>query len=121
MGVSATTGKFLSQPPRLWIGGAATASSADLLDVENPACGQRIAQVPLGTSADVDAAVGVAQGAWRQGWRDCDAAARGDILWRIADAIEADTETLAELETLDNGKPLAFARSDVRNAAKHFR
>jgi acyl-CoA reductase-like NAD-dependent aldehyde dehydrogenase len=119
--LSDATQKFLDQPPRLWIAGGPVVSDGHLLPVENPACAETLAQVPCATAADVDAAVKAARAAWESGWRDFDPAARGELLWRVADAIDQDAATLAELETLDNGKPLAFARSDVANAAKHFR
>ncbi|XP_063042357.1 aldehyde dehydrogenase, mitochondrial-like [Engraulis encrasicolus] len=77
----------------------------------NPATGEVICQVAEGDKADVDKAVKAAKDAFRLGspWRRMDASHRGLLLHRLADAIERDTAYLAELETLDNGKPYAVS------------
>ncbi|KAL4646547.1 aldehyde dehydrogenase, mitochondrial isoform X1 [Arapaima gigas] len=77
----------------------------------NPATGEVICQVAEGDKADVDKAVEAAKDAFRLGspWRRMDASERGLLLNRLADSIERDAAYLAELETLDNGKPYAVA------------
>eukprot|EP00795_Rhopilema_esculentum_P006248 gene6248-11660_t len=73
----------------------------------NPASGEKICDVQEGDKADVDIAVKAAQQAFKLGskWRTMDASDRGLLLNRLADLIERDRKYLAELETLDNGKP----------------
>uniref|UniRef100_A0AAY4A4L1 aldehyde dehydrogenase (NAD(+)) n=1 Tax=Denticeps clupeoides TaxID=299321 RepID=A0AAY4A4L1_9TELE len=77
----------------------------------NPSTGEAICQVAEGDKADVDKAVKAAQDAFKLGspWRRMDASNRGLLLSRLADRIEQDAAYLAELETLDNGKPYAVA------------
>uniref|UniRef100_A0A669B6D0 aldehyde dehydrogenase (NAD(+)) n=1 Tax=Oreochromis niloticus TaxID=8128 RepID=A0A669B6D0_ORENI len=77
----------------------------------NPASGEVICQVAEADEADVEKAVKAASNAFRLGspWRRMDASHRGLLLNRLADAIERDAAYLAELETLDNGKPYAVA------------
>lgn len=77
----------------------------------NPATGEVICQVAEADEADVEKAVKAASNAFRLGspWRRTDASHRGVLLNRLADAIERDAAYLAELETLDNGKPYAVA------------
>ncbi|KAM7144736.1 aldehyde dehydrogenase, mitochondrial [Macrochelys suwanniensis] len=77
----------------------------------NPATGEVICQVAEGDKADVDKAVQAAKAAFQLGspWRRMDASHRGKLLHRLADLIERDRAYLAELETLDNGKPYSIA------------
>jgi aldehyde dehydrogenase (NAD+) len=79
----------------------------------NPATGKEIAQVAEGDKADVDKAVKAARKAFEQGpWKKMSARQRGKILTRLAELVEDNKEELAQLETLDNGKPI----QDSRNA-----
>ncbi|KAL7836489.1 hypothetical protein AOLI_G00277730 [Acnodon oligacanthus] len=90
----------------------------------NPATGEVICEVAEGTKEDVDKAVKAAKEAFRLGspWRRMDASQRGLLLNRLADAIERDASYLAELETLDNGKPYAVSYSvDVPMVVKCLR
>ncbi|KAJ8285959.1 hypothetical protein GJAV_G00032920 [Gymnothorax javanicus] len=79
----------------------------------NPSTGEVICQVAEGDKADVDKAVKAAKDAFKLGspWRRMDASDRGLLLHRLANCIERDAAYLAELETLDNGKPYAVAYS----------
>ncbi|MDB5291737.1 MAG: aldehyde dehydrogenase family protein [Phycisphaerales bacterium] len=78
----------------------------------NPATGREIAQVAEADKADVDKAVKAARRAFETGpWRKMNARERGRILARAADLIEENKEELAQLETLDNGKPLNDSRA----------
>ena len=73
---------------------------------------------------DVDAAVQAAAAAFEQGskWRKAPAPERSRLLNRLADLIEEHGQELAELESLDNGKPVAYARQiDVPLTVAHFR
>jgi len=78
----------------------------------NPATGEVITQVAEADAADVDRAVRAARKAFEHGpWRKTAAAERGRMLLRLADLIEKHADELAELESLDNGKPVAVARA----------
>jgi aldehyde dehydrogenase (NAD+) len=89
--------------------------------VVDPALGDPIAEVSLAGKADVDAAVAAARAAFTAPeWAGMRAADRGRLLYRIAEAIRADVERLARLESLDVGKPLKQARADVEAAARYF-
>ncbi|KAK7886691.1 hypothetical protein WMY93_026312 [Mugilogobius chulae] len=90
----------------------------------NPSTGEIICQVAEADAADVDKAVKAARQAFRLGspWRRMDASDRGLLLNRLADAIERNAAYLAELETLDNGKPYAVAYAvDLPNVVKCLR
>jgi len=77
----------------------------------NPCTEEKICDVAEGDKADVDKAVAAAREAFKRHspWRTMDASARGLLLFRLADLIERDREYLAQLETLDNGKPYTVA------------
>ncbi|KAM8735722.1 aldehyde dehydrogenase, mitochondrial-like isoform 2-T2 [Acanthopagrus schlegelii] len=90
----------------------------------NPATGEVICQVAEADEADVEKAVKAARDAFRLGspWRRMDASHRGLLLNRLANAIERDAAYLAELETLDNGKPYAVSYTvDIPNVVKCLR
>jgi len=89
----------------------------------NPATEEVIAEVAEGDSADVDLAVKAARKAFESGpWQKMDARDRGRLLTRLADLVEENLEDLAELETLDNGKPITEARlGDIPMVADTFR
>jgi phenylacetaldehyde dehydrogenase len=126
--MNAPTGKlavveqFLKQPRKLLIGGKwQDAQSGKTFDVFNPATGKVIAKVAEGDKADIDLAVKAARAAFPK-WAALPPAARQMILWRVAELIDQHAEELAQLETLDNGKPLGEARGiDVAAAAQTFR
>lgn len=87
----------------------------------NPATGQALAEVALADAADVDAAVAAAKAAF-PAWSQTIAADRGALLFKLADLINAHADALAELETLDNGKPLRVARrGDLPYVTRHLR
>jgi phenylacetaldehyde dehydrogenase len=89
----------------------------------NPATGEVLARVAEGDKADIDLAVKAARAAFETGpWSKLTASERGRLIWKIADLIEENLEEFAELETLDNGKPLKVARAaDVPLAVDLFR
>jgi len=73
----------------------------------NPATEESIAQVAAGDREDTDRAVRAAHAALAsKEWSGMDATDRGRLLWNIADLLEARTEEIAHLETIDNGKPI---------------
>lgn len=121
---SAKTQAFLDQDHRLLIDGAwVPASSGATFEVKNPANEQTLAHVAEGDKADIDRAVAAARRAFEgPAWRKISASERGKLLWKLADLLEEDLDQLAELESLDNGKPRAVAAAaDVPLAIDLFR
>lgn len=87
----------------------------------DPATGVELARISDASTADVDDAVAAARRAL-PGWRATTPVARARILWAIADLIEAHIDELAELETLDQGKPLFVGRwAEIPGAVNQFR
>ncbi|OKL61971.1 Aldehyde dehydrogenase [Talaromyces atroroseus] len=82
----------------------------------NPTTEKPIVSVHEGTAEDVDIAVKVAREAFEL-WAEVTPSNRGRMLTKLADLFERDIETLAAIESLDNGKSLIMAKNDVRNAA----
>ena len=77
----------------------------------DPSTGRAITQVAHAGPADVDRAVTAARRALEEGpWRTAPAARRALLMIRLADLVEANADQLAELESLDNGKPVKLAR-----------
>ncbi|HXZ33453.1 MAG TPA: aldehyde dehydrogenase family protein [Terriglobales bacterium] len=79
----------------------------------NPATGEVLTQIAQASTADVDRAVTAARKAFedRSGpWRKMSASERGRLIWRLADLLEKNIDEFAELETLDNGKPIFESR-----------
>jgi aldehyde dehydrogenase (NAD+) len=89
----------------------------------DPSCGQEIAQVPQAGEEDVDRAVRAAREAFERGpWATIAPSERGRLMNALADIVEAHAEELAEIESLDNGKPVKLAQYvDVRGTVAHLR
>ncbi len=82
-------------------------------DSINPATGEKLTDIVEASAEDIDRAVLAAREAFedRGGlWRKMSASERGKLLWRLADLVEKNLEEIAELETLDNGKPIFESR-----------
>ena len=105
--------EFLGGKHQLLIGGKWVESrSGKTFEVLNPADGKVIARVAEGCREDVNLAVEAARKAFENSaWRRMTAAQRADLIWRLGDAIEANAEEMAIIETLDNGAPLQATRS----------
>ncbi len=95
---------FLDQPLRLYIDGAFVETDEGLPTV-NPATGETLATAPLATEREVDLAVGAAARAFDT-WRYAPPTQRAKLLWKLADLVEAHKDEFAQIEVLDNGKPL---------------
>jgi len=109
---------------RMLIGGAwVAAASGETFTTVDPATELPLATVPAGDKEDVDRAVRAARRAFEHGpWRRMTPSERGRALWKLADLIEAHGEEFAQLETLDNGKPISVARvADIPLVVDHFR
>jgi len=122
--VSGNTAEFVSGRHLLYIDGQfVQAASGKTFPVYNPATGEVIAQVPEADEEDVHRAVLAARRAFDDGaWVRMAPAARTKLMSRLADLIEEHNDELAEIESLDNGKPFAIARvNDVPKTAAMFR
>ena len=98
------------------------AKSGKTLDVYDPSTGEVIAKVAAADKEDVDEAVMAARAAFDGGaWSQLTPSKRGQLLWKIAELLERDFDAFVRLETIDNGKPLAFSRGDVTLAIDMFR
>jgi phenylacetaldehyde dehydrogenase len=93
------------------------------IPTHDPATGRILAYVARGDSSDVDRAVAAARKALDTGpWSQMTPMDRAGVLWRIADILEAHIDELAELETLDQGKPLFVGRwAEIPGAINQFR
>jgi acyl-CoA reductase-like NAD-dependent aldehyde dehydrogenase len=115
---------FISRSHRLLIGGeqleAADGRTFTTLD---PATGREIAEVALGGPEDVARAVAAAREAFASGpWGSMPASGRERLMHALADALEARAEEFAQIESLDNGKPVGLAQYvDVNGAVGHLR
>jgi len=99
------------------------AVSGKVFDTINPSTGKVLAKVAEGDREDINRAVAAARKAFEGGsWRKLTSSQRGRLLLKLADLIEQNAEELAQLETLDNGKPIKYSRGgDVPLTADHFR
>src|SRR5205809_1249321 len=90
------------------------------MEVLNPATGETIAVVPSGTQADVDRAVEAAKKALPE-WLETTPGERAEALLKLAGAIEDNAEELAELESVNVGKPLSYAKDEMPVCADNLR
>ncbi len=115
--------EFVSRPRQMFIDGKwVEAASGKTFPTYNPATGEVLAQVAEGDREDIDRAVKAARRAFESGpWPEMTASQRGRVIWKLGDLIEEHLEEFAQLESLDNGKPLTVARAaDVPLAADLF-
>jgi (Z)-2-((N-methylformamido)methylene)-5-hydroxybutyrolactone dehydrogenase len=98
------------------------AAAGDTLESFDPFQGQPWATVPRCGGQDVNRAVDAAAAAFRSGaWRRLTATARGKLLVRLADLIEANAEGLADIECRDNGKLMAEIRTQLSYLPEWYR
>jgi len=122
--VQGKVAEFLSKPRKMLINGKWVDSvSGKTFPTYDPSTGEVLARVAEGDRADIDQAVKAARAAFDTGpWSRLTASERGRMIWKLADLIEQHLQEFAELETLDNGKPLKVARAaDVPLAVDLFR
>jgi phenylacetaldehyde dehydrogenase len=115
--------EFTSAPRKLFIDGQWTeAASGQTFETPNPATGETLAHVAEGDAEDINRAVAAARRAFDSGpWGRLTPSERGRLIWRIGDLILEHAEELAQLESLDNGKPVGVAlAADVPLAADLF-
>lgn len=91
------------------------------IQVINPANSELMYEIPRGDKEDIDLAVKAAREAFdSKKWQTFKPHERGRILYEVAQSIREEKEEIAEMETLDTGKPIAQGRSDVEAAARYF-
>ena len=115
---------FVARKQKMLINGKwVDAASGKTFASYNPATGEVLAQVAAGDREDIDRAVKAARAAFESGpWAKMSPAGRGKLIWKLADLIEKHIEEFAQLESLDNGKPLGIARiADIPLTVEHLR
>ena len=115
--------EFIGAARQLFINGKWTdAASGKTFETPDPATGETLARVAEGDAEDINRAVRAARRAFEDGpWSRMTPSERGRVIWRIGDLILEHADELAQLESLDNGKPVAVARAaDVPLAADLF-
>ncbi len=116
--------EFLSRPRKMFINNQwVESASGKTFPTYNPATGEVLAQVAEGDREDINRAVKAARKAFESGpWAEMTASERGRLVWKLGDLMEERLEEFAQLESLDNGKPLSVARvADVPLAIDLFR
>ena len=117
--------KALALFPRdraMWIAGRDDKGSGETIARHSPAHGALVTRAPRGGAHDVDRAIAAARRAFDEGpWPRATASERSRLLLKTADLIDRDREILALLDTLESGKPIAQARSEIEGAADIWR
>jgi phenylacetaldehyde dehydrogenase len=122
--IDSNVSSFVARKQKLLINGKwVEAASGKTFATYNPATGEVLANVAEGDREDIDRAVKAARAAFQTGpWSRTSPAVRGKMIWKLADLIEKHLEEFAQLESLDNGKPLAVARvADLPLTIEHMR
>ncbi|WP_312474499.1 aldehyde dehydrogenase family protein [Neobacillus sp.] len=107
---------------RMYINGEWVKSvSGEFFPSYNPANHEVIGRIPRGDKEDVDLAVAAAKNIFESTeWQSLKPSIRGNALYEVARKVRERSEELAIIETLDTGKPLSQARSDVESSARYF-
>src|SRR5687768_6835262 len=123
IGVSPRVSNFATKAAAIFVDGAASSGTGDMLALVDPATEETITRFPEATPTEVDAAVASAEKAFRdRRWSALRPADRERILLRFADLVEYNGEDLAQLETWNQGKSIAIARAvDVGASVEYMR
>jgi len=116
--------RYVAKPRQMLINGKwVNSASGKTFPTYNPATGEVLAQIAEGDKEDINRAVAAARAAFETGpWRKLTPSERGRLIWKLGDLVEKHNEELAQLESLDNGKPVTVARvADVPLTADLFR
>ncbi|MDQ3952977.1 MAG: aldehyde dehydrogenase family protein, partial [Actinomycetota bacterium] len=115
--------KFLEGSPKMTIAGQPVdAVSGETFEVIDPSTGGVVTEVPRAGVPDVDAAVAAAREAFEdRRWTGLRPGKRAEVLFKVADLIKRNINELAQLESIDSGKPLKLASGEVWAAAECFR
>lgn len=124
LNISERLASFLKGTKKLYINGEwVEAQSGKTFETLNPATGEVLAVVSEADAEDINLAVEAARKAFDEGkWSKMSAASRSRLIYKLADLMEEHKEELAQLDTLDNGKPIReTTHGDVPLAIEHFR
>ncbi|AKO91074.1 aldehyde dehydrogenase family protein [Priestia filamentosa] len=116
--------KFLEGTKKLYINGSFIESAnGKTFETVNPATGEMLARVAEAEEEDINRAVEAARDAFDNGpWSRMGTAERSRLIYKLADLIEENKQELAELESLDNGKPMReLIAADLPLTIEHFR
>ncbi|MDE0359638.1 MAG: aldehyde dehydrogenase family protein, partial [Rhodospirillaceae bacterium] len=117
----ASLARFMSGTLQHWIDGEPRASSAgDTFDNHTPVDDSVLGSVASGDAHDVDRAAQAATRAFAD-WRKIPGGKRRALLHDIADAIEARSEQIAVVESMDTGQPIRFMAAAAKRGAENFR
>ena len=92
-----------------WVESAAGETERDI----DPSTGETTAEVQVGSEEDVERAVKAAKKAYEEVWFDTPPKERSAMMLKLADAMEADADNLAKLESEDVGKPISVSTADI--------
>jgi phenylacetaldehyde dehydrogenase len=111
--VDESVSQFVAKTRQMLINGKwVNAASGKTFPTYNPATGEVLALVAEGDKEDIERAVAAARSAFDKGpWRKFSPSERGRLLWKLADLLEKHAEEFAQLECLDQGKPLFLTRA----------
>jgi phenylacetaldehyde dehydrogenase len=123
--INENVSKYVAKPRQMLINGKwVNAASGKTFPTYNPATGEVLANVAEGDREDIERAVAAARAAFDSGpWtKKITPSERGRLIWKLADLIEKHAEEFAQLESLDNGKPVTIARvADIPGTVDMFR
>lgn len=120
--ITLPNGQTYDQPTGLFINGEFVPSlQHKTFEVINPSTEEEICHVHEARADDVNAAVDAAYKAFHSEWSKCDPAIRAKHLLNLADLMEANKDTLAAIESMDNGKALPLAQGDVGLVINYLR
>lgn len=122
--LSKVVSDFLNEEKKLFIGGEFVSSSSNnTFQTLNPANNEVLAEIHEASEEDVDSAVQAAKDAFENGqWSTMTPLERGDLIYKLAILIDEHKQYIAEIDSLDNGKPLAeLLQNDLPNAIGQFK